>query len=72
MYQNHKFARPGNLLERRALSENLGGLHRKVFVLSAGSVSLQQSGDRKQFHLIILMLECPLVPQHDINTEFNT
>jgi len=70
--RSNKFARTGNLLERRVLSENLGGLDRKVLVLSVGSVYLQQSGDRKQFHLINLTLECPLAPQHDINTEFNT
>ena len=28
MYQKYKLAKPGNLLERRALSENRGGLDR--------------------------------------------
>jgi hypothetical protein len=71
MYQKYKFAKPGNPLERRTLSENLGGLERKVFALSVGWVYLQTGADRIQFHLISLTLECSLAPQHDINTEFN-
>jgi hypothetical protein len=72
MYQKYKLAKPGNLLERRTLSENRGGLVRKLHALSVGRVYLQKVADRTQFHLITLTLECPLAPQHYINTEFNT
>jgi hypothetical protein len=72
MYQKYKLAKLGNLLERRAPSENRGGLDRKVIALNVGRVYLQNGADRTQFHLITLTLECPLAPPHDINTEFNT
>ena len=71
-YQKYKLARPGHLLERRALSENVGGLERKALAPSVGSIYIQKGGDCTTFRLITLTLECPLAPQHDINTEFNT
>jgi len=40
--------------------------------LSVGRVYLQKGAERIQFHPITLTLECPLAPQPDINTEFNT
>ena len=74
LLEERQWAKPENLLARRVLSENRGGLDRKVLALSFGRVLLSSEGaNGTQFHLLItLMPEYPLAPRHDVNTEFNT
>jgi hypothetical protein len=48
-------------------------MDRQTLALSVGRDYLQKDADGTQFHILItLTLECPLAPQHDINTECST